>query len=563
MLIRLNTVRAKLTTLVALSAIASVLAVLILSWIMHRQLIDEVDDRVPEATRGFELEIEDDQRDLSAAVGALAAQESIATALRERDAGAAHAAAEIFYKVYPDIDIALFSADGALLAQVGVAHPPASIAKVPELAALGNDEVRTIARHGCEAEEAPAALLVARRLPGSGVVAGCIPLDAAFVKNASDKLGLELVVLDPANKTITSTPHFPMEFLSQAALEPSLASDGAEWALARIEPKLLESAGGRYAVALALDVTDIRTIVRDNMLIAAACLALAGIFSLIFGSRLARIMSSALSRVNTALRKLEQQEYVHAEVTKTGDELEDLAVGFNHMVEGLKERDKLRTTFGKYMTQTVMDHLLAGKVQLGGESIEVTILFSDIRSFTSISENMDAQQLVALLNEYFTEMVTIIMEEDGVVDKYIGDAIMAVFGAPVNKDNDPQRAVRAAVRMRAALASLNERLRARGVPELKTGIGIHTGEVVAGNIGSESRMEYTVIGDAVNLASRLETSTKDLGAPVLMSDETYELTKHMCRARPIREITVKGRAKPVLAYEVVGLVEDSSTEAAN
>ena len=197
---------------------------------------------------------------------------------------------------------------------------------------------------------------------------------------------------------------------------------------------------------------------------------------------------------------------------KTGDELEDLAIGFNRMVDGLKERDNLRTTFGKYMTSSVMDHLLAGKVALGGESLRVTILFSDIRSFTTISESMDPQHLVALLNEYFTEMVSIVMDEGGVVDKYIGDAIMAVFGAPVPKPEDAVNAVRAAVRMRRALRTLNERLDiARDIAPLRTGIGIHTGEVVAGNIGSERRMEYTVIGDAVNLASRLESSTKELG----------------------------------------------------
>jgi adenylate cyclase len=221
------------------------------------------------------------------------------------------------------------------------------------------------------------------------------------------------------------------------------------------------------------------------------------------------------------------------------------------MVDGLRERDKLRTTFGKYMTQTVMEHLLKGKVELGGESLTVTILFTDIRSFTTISETMEAHDLVELLNEYFTEMVSIVIQEDGVVDKYIGDAIMAVFGAPVPKPDDAVRAVRAAARMREALVALNERLAARGRPTLRTGIGIHTGEVVAGNIGSEQRMEYTVIGDAVNLASRLEGATKELGADVLVSEDTHALLGDEFDTRAIREITVKGRAKPVMTYEVI------------
>jgi len=266
--------------------------------------------------------------------------------------------------------------------------------------------------------------------------------------------------------------------------------------------------------------------------------------------------------VNVALKKLEQQEYVHVDAVKTGDELEDLAAGFNTMVDGLKERDKLKTTMGKYMTAAVMDHLLAGKVHLGGESITVTILFTDIRSFTTISERMNAQELVALLNEYFTEMVGIVMNEDGVVDKYIGDAIMAVFGAPVPKPDDAVHAVRAAVNMRVALRHLNDRLRERGVAPLRTGIGIHTGEVVAGNIGSERRMEYTVIGDAANLASRLESSTKELGVNILISEDTYQLTKDHIQVRPVKEITVKGRAQPVMTYEVIGLRGEPALESA-
>jgi adenylate cyclase len=151
-------------------------------------------------------------------------------------------------------------------------------------------------------------------------------------------------------------------------------------------------------------------------------------------------------------------------------------------------------------------------------------------------------------------MVGVVMSEDGVVDKYIGDAIMAVFGAPVPKAGDAVNAVRAAVRMRRGLVELNERLRARGLPPLRTGIGIHTGEVVAGNIGSERRMEYTVIGDAVNLASRLESSTKELHVDVLVSQDTYDLVKDVVVARPVKEITVKGRAQPVMTYAILGLV---------
>jgi adenylate cyclase len=261
-------------------------------------------------------------------------------------------------------------------------------------------------------------------------------------------------------------------------------------------------------------------------------------------------MSIAIGRIGSAMKKLESAEYVHVTGVRTGDELEDLASGFNTMVEGLRERDNLRATFGKYMTESVMEHLLSGKVQLGGETLTATVLFADIRSFTTISESMDAHALVSLLNEYFSEMVAIISQEGGVVDKYIGDAIMAVFGVPVPKPDDALRAVRAAARMREALVKLNERLAAKGKPTLRIGIGLHTGELVAGNIGSEARMEYTVIGDAVNLASRLEGATKDLGADVVVSGETQALVAAACRTRFLAEVTVKGRAAPVKVYAI-------------
>jgi adenylate cyclase len=160
-------------------------------------------------------------------------------------------------------------------------------------------------------------------------------------------------------------------------------------------------------------------------------------------------------------------------------------------------------------------------------------------------------------------MVGIVMEENGVVDKYIGDAIMAVFGAPVPKPGDAVNAVRAAVRMRTALRHLNARLAERGIPALRTGIGIHTGPVVAGNIGSEKRMEYTVIGDAVNLASRLESNTKDLGVNVLISDDTYQRVKDVISARQVKEITVKGRKQPVMTYEVLGIVGEPPLDASD
>lgn len=551
-MLRFRTVRAKLTALVGFTAAVTLVSIAVLSWLMHRQLLDEADDRVPEAIVGFDVEAEDDLRDLGLVMDALASRAATVHAFENSDAAAARDLAKPFNDAYPDVDVAFFDAAGKLFAQVGLASPPDDLGTVLDGLPTSNGVTRGLSRRGCEhpSADAPPGYVIARRISGGALVA-CMPIDEKYLVNARSKLGVELALI--ANgKVLESTDRFPHDLLPTLGEEPELGgSSDKYWALAWFDPKPLAVPGDPYRMAMSLDVTDIRAVVLRHLTLAGVVLMLAALVSVAMGGQLASVMSRALARISNAQKNLEQQQYVHVDAVKTGDEIEDLATGFNTMVDGLKERDKLRTTFGKYMTEVVLEHLLSGKVQLGGEMLRVTILFSDIRSFTTISERMNAKELVSLLNEYFTEMVTIIMAEDGVVDKYIGDAIMAVFGAPVPKADDAVRAVRAAVRMRKALAELNVRLTARGAPALETGIGIHTGDVVAGNIGSEARMEYTVIGDAVNLASRLETSTKELHAPVVISEDTYALVKDAFETRPIRETVVKGRAAPVMTYEVL------------
>ena len=551
MLFRLSTVRAKLTALVALSVVVMFAAIPLLSWLLHRQLVDEVDDRVVDAEKSFQSELDDDLADLQLSVRLIATDGDTTRALANHDAEGARAIAAQFTALYPELDVVFGDADGKVLTQLGITSAPERIDSIKELAGMQTGvDFRGVIEHGCEkpGSNGPPAIVVAHGVPGVGTIVVCQPLDAIYLESSAGKLGLQLALLDPARTRLQATKAFPAQ------------GDDA-WAIGTFEPRGLQGATGKYAISAALDIGDIRRIVQQHLLFALGIVLFAAIVSVSFGWRLAAIMSGALKRVNDALKKLEQQEYVHVIGVKTGDELEDLASGFNTMVDGLKERDKLRTTMGKYMTASVMEKMMSGDIALGGESITVTILFSDIRSFTTLSEKMnDPQALVGLLNEYFTEMVGIVMQEGGVVDKYIGDAIMAVFGAPVAKPDDPINAVRAAVRMRQALRHLNTRLVARGVDPIKTGIGIHTGPVVAGNIGSERRMEYTVIGDAVNLASRLESNTKELGVNVLISEDTYALAKDQIVVRAVKEIHVKGRVQPVMTYEVLGLVGEEQLE---
>jgi adenylate cyclase len=551
----LGTVRRKLTALVAVSALAALVVLPLLWWLMHRELIDQARERVPDLIRGFDEEIADDTQDLDVTATMLAGDSETRAALVARDAKALADQAKPFREAYPDLDLLFFDASGALVAQFGCENAHKQLPKLPF-------DKHVILRHGCEDDKtAPIAIGIVRKIGDAGTMLVCLPFDAAYFTNAQHKLGGQLALeLERNNSFWTlafATPGFPRDLIDNATKHGKLGDqDGHTWTVAYFTPPVLEQAdrnGLELRFETALDVTDIKRIVRKQMLIAAAMVGLATVIALMFGWRLASRMGEALARVNAAMKRLEQQEYVKVDAVKTGDELEDLAEGFNSMVDGLRERDKLRVTMGKYMTEEVLQHVLAGEVELGGKTLELTILFCDLRDFTTFAEKRSAQELVGLLNEYFTEMVDCVMGEGGVVDKYIGDNIMAVFGAPVTRPDDALRAVRAAVRMRAALAKLNERFVARGIEPLRFGVGLHSGEVVAGNIGSAKRMEYTVIGDAVNVASRLEGKTKELGTDIVISEATHARLGDTVTTEQIGEIHVKGRAEPVLIYKVVGV----------
>ncbi len=190
---------------------------------------------------------------------------------------------------------------------------------------------------------------------------------------------------------------------------------------------------------------------------------------------------------------------------------------------------------------------------LGGNKQEVTILFSDIRNFTNMSEQMQPEQVVELLNEYFQAMTNVIFGHEGTVDKYIGDAIMAVFGAPVSSPDDPVRAVRTGLDMLSALDLLRAKWESQGRSTFKIGIGVNTGEAIVGNMGSTQAMGYTVIGDAVNLASRLEGLNKELGTSLLISEATYERVRDYVEVKEFSGIKVKGKAEEMKVYAVQGL----------
>lgn len=227
------------------------------------------------------------------------------------------------------------------------------------------------------------------------------------------------------------------------------------------------------------------------------------------------------------------------------------------VMDDISDEKRLKSTMYRYMTQDVAEALLAsGETGLGGQRKEVSVLFSDIRSYTTLTEGMEAEEVVAMLNEYFESMVDAVFQYKGTLDKYIGDAIMAVFGSPLPLKNHEWMAVQTAVEMRHRLIEFNTRRAQEGKRTIQIGIGIHSDEVVSGNIGSSKRMELTSIGDGVNLGSRLEGTTKQYGCDIVISEKTYEPCKDRVYVRELDYITVKGRNEPVTIYELVGLTSE-------
>ena len=565
----MTTVRKKLIALVLVCVAPAVLGAILQSNASRRQVLEQVERRVDGANRRFESELEEYQRTSRLALTLADLTPRFQKALAERDRERAQRFIDRLAEVYKYRVIAAADAQGVLLARGN--------AERGNLASLGPDTSPAFAEL---LADKPVTGLVSIQLDGKptyalvssapvhlegpqvGAIAVLTPITSRYLEYLEGKLNADLAI-SVNGKLLAATSDHPAPRLKAESADAVIQEEGQKlFAVKTFKPEALQRPGLVVEATASRDVTELHEEKRRALLLHLAGLGAVLLVVLGLALRFAGRLGSTVKGISDAAEHVKRGKYVSAQVIRTGDELEGLALNFNDMVRGLEERDRLRDTFGRYVTRQVADHLMKGNLDLGGELVPVTVLFSDIRSFTSISENMDPRALLDFLNEYFSGMVESVMHHHGVVDKFIGDAIMAVFGAPVPEPNDPLNAVKAALEMRSRLDKINENFRKRGLPEVRTGIGLHSGQVVAGNMGHSERMEYTVIGDAVNLASRLEGMTKELQCDVVLSEDLYVQVEEHVQAEPLRKIKVKGRDREVMVYRLIGLRVEGTAQVA-
>jgi len=394
-----------------------------------------------------------------------------------------------------------------------------------------------------------------------GTITFGLPIDSTDVEDLGAIGGFE-ACFHMGGSCVVSTSGVDAEL---SALMDEVAASGVP---------IRENSGGRelFVSPEPLDVTDsspglrIIAVPLDDVLAPfdriRRALVLGGGGALLLAALIGVLLSRSLTRPMKALvraaGRVADGDYEVEVTVRSRDEMGKLAAAFNEMTHGLLLRERYRAVLSKVVSQDVAEELMKGDVELGGESRLVTVLFADIRGFTPLTEGMEPQEVISLLNECMEHLSEAIDAEGGVVDKFIGDEVMAVFGAPVTQDDHARRAVTAAMRMRVGMATFNAVRSARGDPPLAIGVGINSGVAVAGNMGSTNRMNYTVVGDVVNLASRLAGQARP--GEILISGATLRLVGSEVTAPPLGGRALKGFTSEVEVYAVESLSDGTRSK---
>ena len=316
----------------------------------------------------------------------------------------------------------------------------------------------------------------------------------------------------------------------------------------------IKDENGKLVAILGVDINAKDIHIRTQQLIKFAIWGLIAslLLSIIIAYFLSKRVTLSLDHLCYVVKEIGDGNLQTRSTLETNDEFGVLSREINKMVRGLQERERLKMSFARYVSLHIMEKILQSEapLKLEGERRKVTLLFSDIRQFTQLAEKLPPEEVVTLLNEYFEVMIEVIFSHSGTLDKFIGDGIMAEFGAPLDDVNQEEHAVRAAIEMQKELEKLSDRWEKENKPRIRMGIGIHTGDAVVGNIGSERRTEYTAIGDAVNVASRLEQATKILKTPILLSETTYLGAKDKFAFKDLGSMALPGRKEQIKVYTI-------------
>ncbi|HEX4782291.1 MAG TPA: adenylate/guanylate cyclase domain-containing protein [Usitatibacter sp.] len=345
--------------------------------------------------------------------------------------------------------------------------------------------------------------------------------------------------------------------LSRAALEarlPTLMEDprsvgGSRATLGETSYAfLVRPFDGASLAVLQRSTNEVRTagLLLETALLVISGLALAA--TLVGGILIARRITRPVSRLGDAVREIERGNFAVRMASSDADEIGELARAFDRMAQGLSERDRVRGLLDKMASNEVVEQLLDGRIALEGEEREVTVMFVDIRNFTGLVERLAPQQSLQMLNAFLTVVTDTIQVHGGVVDKYLGDGAMALFGAPVTRADDASRAVACALAIRDEVGELGPALDAKGLPRPQLAIGLNTSRVIAGNIGSPTRLNYTVLGDGVNVASRLEGLTRRYDVEIVVGETTREQVRHVAY-RELEKVRVRGRVGALRIFE--------------
>jgi adenylate cyclase len=279
--------------------------------------------------------------------------------------------------------------------------------------------------------------------------------------------------------------------------------------------------------------------------------------------RFALVGGEFLPRLMKAMKDVSAGHFDVELPVPPSSEWAELAKAFNHMVEGIQERDRMRHSLGRIMDPKIAEILIKENPKVGGRRRNATILFCDIRNYTTLCEELTPDELQEFLIDYWKDTVEIIMEQEGTIDKFHGDGVCVVYGAPMLHEDDPVRAVRTAWRLVQNVEIINKRRAAQRKMPIQIGVGIHAGEVLAGHIGSERRMDYTVVGDAVNVAARIEELNKKFGTKILISDSVYELVEAYVKVKTITLAHLRGHKRPILVHTVREFAEAGNKAVGN